>query len=305
MRVPPLDWLNYHHLRYFWIVAQEGSVTRAGEILHVTPATVSIQVLKLERSLGVKLLKKSGRGIALTEAGENVHQYANEIFSLGRDLLDMLHGRPLGKPLLFRVGIKDVMPKHVAYQMIEPTLKGAEKVRLIGREGDATKLIADLVVHKLDVVLSDMPVDANLKARVYSHLLGESDVIVVGARELAAQYATGFPDSINQAPWLLPMHGSALRRSLDLWFEEHDYHPTIFGEFEDSAMLKIAGQAGVGVFAVPSVIRKQVQAMYGVELIGKIPSIKERFYAISAERKIKHPAVMAIRDSAASRMKRS
>jgi LysR family transcriptional regulator, transcriptional activator of nhaA len=298
-----MDWLNYHHLQYFWMVAHEGSVSRAGEILHVTPATVSTQVRELERALGVKLLCKSGRGVALTETGEAVYRYANDIFSMGRELVDMVRGQPMGKPLLFRVGIKDAMPKLLAYKLIEPALKLPQAVRLVCREGDGLRLAAELAIHKLDVVLSDTPVDPHLKARAYSHLLGESEIVVLGARSLARRLSPEFPASLDKAPFLLPTENSVLRRSLDLWFAELGLRPDVRGEFEDSAMLKIAGRAGTGVFAVPGVIRGEVEAMYGVELVGKIPGIKERFYAISVERKLKHPAVSAISEAARHRLR--
>jgi LysR family transcriptional regulator, transcriptional activator of nhaA len=298
-----VDWLNYHHLQYFWVVAHEGSVSRASEVLHVTPATVSIQVRELERALGVKLLRKSGRGIALTETGEAVYRYASDIFSTGRELVDMIRGQPVGKPLLFRVGIKDAMPKLVAYQLIEPTLKLPQSMRLVCREGDVSRLTAELAVHKLDVVLSDTPLDPQFRIKAYSHLLGESEIVILGVRSLVQRWGAEFPASLNGAPFLLPTDNSVLRRSLDLWFDEHHIRPNVRGEFEDSAMLKIAGRAGVGLFAVPAVIRGEVETMYSVELAGKIPGIKERFYAISAERKLKHPAVTAISDTARQRLR--
>jgi LysR family transcriptional activator of nhaA len=296
-----VEWLNYHHLLYFWVVAQEGSVSRASAVLHVSPATVSIQIRELEKSLGVPLLQKAGRGLVLTEMGEAVHRYAGEIFALGREMVDLVRGRPLGQPLLLRVGIRDVMPKLVAYKLIEPTLTLPEPMRLVCREGDFSRLIADLAVHKLDVVLSDTPLDPHLKVRAFSHLLGESEVVIVGAPALAQRLRDHFPDSLHQAPWLLPTENNMLRRSLDLWFADRDLRPSVRGEFEDSAMLKTAGKAGIGVFAIPAAIHSEVQTMYNVELIGHIPSIKERFYAISAERKLKHPGVVAI--SAAARQK--
>lgn len=298
-----MDWLNYHHLLYFWVVAHEGSISRAAEILHVTPATISIQIKELERSWGVELLRKSGRGVALTETGEEVYRYAQEIFSLGRELVDLVRGRPLGQPLVLRVGIKDVMPKLVAYKLIEPTLKMPEQIKLICWEGTSAGLLADLAVHKLDVVLSDTPLDPSLKVKAFSHLLGESEIVILAERKLAERLRPDFPDSLDGAPWLLPTDNNVLRRSLDLWLADHNYRPQIRGEFEDSAMLKIAGRAGIGVFATVAAIRSEVESMYGVELIGKIPSIKECFYAISAERRIKHPGVLAISEAARKRLK--
>ena len=289
-----MNWLNYHHLQYFWAVSQEGSVAKASEKLHVTPATISIQLRDLEKQLGVKLFRKAGRGLALTEMGTAVQSYANDIFATGQELLDMVHGRPGEGPILFRVGIKDVMPKLIAYQLLEPTLQTAQEIRVACHEGDVSRLIADLAIHKLDVVLSDTPIDPSMKVKAYSHLLGESDVVLVGTKN--------FPDSLNSTPILLPMKDTVLRRSLDIWLEENQIRPQIRGEFEDSAMMKIMGKAGVGVFPVTAIISEEVQAMYRVELIAKVPGVTERFYALSVERKIKHPAVLAISEVAQKKL---
>lgn len=297
-----MNWLNYHHLQYFWVVAQEESVAKASEKLHVTPATISIQLRDLERSLGVKLFRKAGRGLALTEMGLAVQAYANDIFATGQELLDMVHGRPIGGPMILRVGIKDVMPKLVAHKLLEPTLRMANEIRLLCFEGDALKLVSDLAIHKLDVVLSDTPIDPTIKVRAYSHLLGESDVVLVGAKSLAKKIKVGFPGSLDGAPMLLPMKNSVLRRSLDYWFEVNRVRPQVVGEFEDSAMLKIMGKAGVGVFPVASTIREEVEEMYGVEMIASIPGVTEKFYALSVERKVKHPAVLAISEVARKKL---
>jgi len=297
-----MNWLNYHHLQYFWVVSREGSVARASELLHVTPATISIQLRDLEKTLGVELFRKSGRGLALTDMGTAVQAYAQDIFSTGQELLDMVNGRPVGGPMILRVGIKDVMPKLVAYQLLEPTLNMSEEVRLVCFEGDMTKLIADLAIHKLDVVLSDTPIDPSMKVRAYSHLLGESDVAIVGTKSLAKKFRNSFPRSLDGAPILLPMRNTILRRSLDYWFEESEIRPKIVGEFDDSAMLKIMGSAGVGVFPVAKIIVKEVEAMYGVEFIGTIANISEKFYALSVERKVKHPAVLAISEVARKKL---
>lgn len=297
-----MNWLNYHHLQYFWVVSQEGSVAKASEKLHVTPATISIQLRDLERSLGVKLFRKAGRGLALTEMGLAVQAYANDIFASGQELMDMVNGRPVGGPVVLRVGIKDVMPKLVAYKLIEPTLRMLTDVRLMCHEGDITKLISDLAIHKLDVVLSDTPIDPTMKVRAYSHLLGESDVVLVGTESLAKKIKKGFPGSLDGSPILLPMRNSVLRRSLDYWFEVNEIRPRIVGEFEDSAMLKIMGKAGVGVFPVAKTILRTVADMYGVEFIAAIPEVSEKFYALSVERKVKHPAVLAITEVARKKL---
>jgi len=297
-----MNWLNYHHLQYFWAVSQEGSVAKASEKLHVTPATISIQLRDLEKQLGVKLFRKAGRGLALTEMGTAVQSYANDIFATGQELLDMVHGRPGEGPILFRVGIKDVMPKLIAYQLLEPTLQTDQEIRVACHEGDVSRLIADLAIHKLDVVLSDTPIDPSMKVKAYSHLLGESDVVLVGTKDLAKKVRKDFPDSLNSTPILLPMKDTVLRRSLDIWFDENQIRPQIRGEFEDSAMMKIMGKAGVGVFPVTAIISEEVQAMYRVESIAKVPGVTERFYALSVERKIKHPAVLAISEVARKKL---
>jgi LysR family transcriptional regulator, transcriptional activator of nhaA len=214
----------------------------------------------------------------------------------------MINGRPAGGPMALRVGIKDVMPKLVAYQLLEPTLRMSEDVRLLCFEGDITKLIADLAIHKLDVVLSDTPIDPAFKVRAYSHLLGESEVVLVGTKSLARKVRSGFPNSLNGTPILLPMKNTILRRSLDFWFESMQIRAKISGEFDDSAMLKIMGSKGVGIFPVASVILKEVEAMYDVEFIATIPQVTEKFYALSVERKVKHPAVLAISEIARKKL---
>lgn len=289
-----MNWLNYHHLQYFWVVSQEGSVAKASEKLHVTPATISIQLRDLEKSLGVKLFRKAGRGLALTDMGIAVQTYANDIFATGQELLDMVNGRPVGGPMVLRVGIKDVMPKLVAYQLLEPTLRMSADVQLLCYEGDITKLISDLAIHKLDVVLSDTPIDPTIKVRAYSHLLGESEVVFVGTKALAKKVKVDYPKSLDGAPVLLPMRNSVIRRSLDYWFETINVRPKIVGEFEDGAMLKIMGKAGEGIFPIAKAICNEVEEMYGVEFIAAVPDVSEKFYALSVERKVKHPAVLKI-----------
>lgn len=300
-----MAWLNYHHLQYFWTVSQEGSVAKASEKLHVTPATISIQLKDLEKSLGVALFRKSGRGLVLTEMGQTVQTYAQEIFATGQELLDAVQGRPIGGPMLLRVGIKDVVPKLLAHQFLQPTLKMKEEIRLACYEGELERLIADLAVHKLDVVLSDTPIDPSIKVKAYSHLLGESEVVFVGTKNLLKQTRKNYPDSLNTVPVLLPMRNTVLRRSLDNWFEQNDIRPIIQGEYEDSAMMKAMGMAGLGVLPVAAAIAKEVETMYGVETIASVPGVNERFFAISVERKIKHPAVLAITQIARKKLQQS
>jgi LysR family transcriptional regulator, transcriptional activator of nhaA len=297
-----MDWLNYHHLLYFWVTAREGSVMRAAEQLHLTQPTVSGQLRALETALGEKLFVRSGRGLAMTEFGRTVFAYADEIFALGRELLDTVRGRPTGRPLRLLVGVADVLPKIVAYRLLEPALDLPEPVRLVCHEATPEQLLGELAVHKLDLVLSDTPIGSSVKVRAFNHVLGESGATVFGVPKLAAVYRRGFPRSLDRAPLLLPLEGSALRRSLEAWLDSLGLRPQVAGEFEDSALLKEFGQSGRGLFLAPTVIEEEVQRRYGVQRVGRIAAVTERFYAISPERRLKNPAVVAICETARRRL---
>jgi len=287
-------WLNYHHLLYFWTVARTGSVRRACEELHLTQPAVSAQIRTLERSLGEQLFVRSGRHLALTDVGQVVYRYADEIFRLGRELQETLAGRPTGQPVRFTVGVSDAMPKLLAYRLLEPALRLAEPVRLVLREDEPERLLADLSIHALDLVLADAPVAPTVKVRAYSHLLGESGVTVFGTAALARSRRRRFPRSLDGAPFLLPGDGTALRRSLDQWFAAQGVRPVAVAEIEDSAVLKVFGQRGVGLFVAPTVMEDEVRRQYGVAVVGRIADVRERYYAISVERRLTHPAVVAI-----------
>lgn len=293
-----MDWLNYHHLHYFWVVAREGSVTQACEMLHLSQPTISGQIRELEKAMKAPLFAKSGRGLVLTETGRAVFRYADEIFAIGRELMDVVSGRPVGQPLRLRVGVVDVMPKLIAHLLIESALRLPESVRVVCSEGKLDRLAAELSIHNLDVILSDATLSPAVKAKVYTHLLGECGVVVVGIPKLAKAYMSGFPKSLDGAPFLLPSEGTSLRRSLDQWFEQNNIRPSIRGEFEDSALLKTFGRSGEGLFAIPSAIESDIREHYGVQRIGTAEGVRERFYAISVERKLKHPAVVAISEKA-------
>lgn len=297
-RRPALSWLNYHHLLYFYTAAREGSISKASTVLHLTQPTISAQIRTLEESLAERLFERRGRGLALTEAGHLVYRYAEEIFALGRELQDTLAGRPGGRPLRLRVGVAEGLPKLVAYRLLEPAFRVTEPVHLVCREGSPERLLADLSIHRLDVVLLDAPPTPGTTVRVFSHLLGESGVTLFGTLELARRYRRRFPASLDGAPMLLPTADSTLRGSLDQWLERERIRPLVRGEFSDSAVLKVFGGAGVGVFAAPSVVEDEVRRQYGVRVIGRMPSIRERFYAVSAERRLRHPAVAAISQAA-------
>jgi len=286
-----MEWLNYHHLLYFWVVACHGSVTRAAAELRT-----------LENMLGEKLFARTGRRLVLTDVGRLVFRYADEIFGLGRELLETVKGRPTGQPMRLTVGIADAVPKLIAYRLLRPALAVAEPVRIICREDMPDRLLAELAVHGLDLVLSDTPIGPTTKVRAFNHLLGECGVTFFGTPALARTRRRGFPRSLGGAPVLLPTDNTALRRSLDDWFESEDVRPRVVSEFEDSALLMAFGQAGMGLFPAPSAIERQVRSQYGVVVVGRLDAVCERFYAISGERRLKHPAVVAISEAARQRV---
>ena len=294
----PMEWLNYHHLLYFWTVAREGSVARACQRLHLSQPTISGQLRVLEEALGEKLFARQGRGLVLTEVGRTVYSYADEIFSLGRELMDNLKDRPTGRPLRLSVGIADVVPKLIAYRLLEPALKLPERVHVVCREDKPERLLAELALHGVDLVLADAPLSPSMRIRAFSHLLGECGVCFFAVPALAAVYRRRFPASLAGAPMLLPTDNTTLRRSLDQWFDAQGLRPQVVGEFEDSALLKVFGQTGAGLFAAPAAIEREVRKQYGVVVVGRVEEIRERYYAISAERRLKHPAVVAISEAA-------
>ena len=297
-----MEWLNYHHLLYFWTVAREGSIARACEKLRLAQPTISGQLRLLEDTLGEKLFAKSGRGLVMTDVGQVVYQYADEIFGLGRELQDVLKGRPRGRPLRLLVGVSDLVPKLIAYRILRPALEMEESVQLVCDEDSPERLLAALADHRLDVVLSDAPITSSISVKAFNHLLGTCDVTLFCAPALLAKYRKGFPESLEGAPFLLPIEGSNLRRSLDQWFEGLKIRPKIVGEFKDGALMKTFGQAGAGIFAAPSAIVKEIHETYRVEKLGTIDSITERFYAISVERKLKHPAILKISETAREKL---
>jgi LysR family transcriptional activator of nhaA len=293
-----MEWLNYHHLYYFWQVVRSGSITRACEELLLAPPTVSAQLRSLEEQLGEKLLTRSGRGLVATEVGQMVFRYAEEIFGLGRELMDAVKQRPTGRPVRLAVGVDDVLPKEIAQALIEPALHLREPVRLLCREASLERLMAMLALHELDVVLSDASVTPTLNVRAYNHLLGECGVSWMATPPLAKKYRRGFPRSLDGAPILLPTDDTAIRRGLDQWCGAQAIRPLLVGEFEDYALLRAFAQRGMGVIPVPSVLENTFKRQYGFARIGAAPAIRNRFYAVSIERKIRHPAVLAICETA-------
>ncbi|MDZ4771870.1 MAG: LysR family transcriptional regulator [Planctomycetota bacterium] len=299
-----VEGLNYQHLYYFWLVVREGGVARAADKLKLSHPTISTQVKQLERALGEKLLVKQGRRLVPTEVGRIAYRYSDEIFGLGRDLLDTIKGRPGVGPLRLVVGISQSMPKLVARRLLAParSLPNLPHVRLVCLEDSSERLLTELGAMNIDLLLSDAPVPPSSPVRAFNHLLGECGVTICATKELARRHRKNFPQSLSGAPMLLPIEGSNLRRALDQFFDENGIRPRLEGEFEDSALLKVFGQDGVGLFPVPSAVLKDVTKQYEVEIVGHLPQVRERFYAISVERKLKNPAVLAICEAARTRM---
>lgn len=290
-----MDWLNYHHLLYFWVVAREGSIVRACDQLHLAQPTVSAQLRRLEKAIGAPLFARTGRAWQLTDTGRTVYRYAEEIFTLGRELSDVLRRRPVGQPLTFTVGVPDAMPKLMVFRLLRPAFELPEVVKRVCREGKVDELLADLATHELDLVLADAPAPTNVRVKAYNHILAECGVGWFGTPQLIQQgREREFPALLEELPLLLPAAPSQLRRTLDQWFDANDIRPRIAGEFADSALLKVFGQEGRGLFPAPLGIREEIERQYDVQLGWEIPDLVERFYAISAERRLKHPAVVAI-----------
>lgn len=293
-----MEWLNYHHLLYFWVVAREGGLVPAGKVLRLSHPTLSAQIHALEEQLGEKLFTKVGRKLSLTDRGRIVYRYADEIFTLGREMVETVKDQATGKPLRLDVGVADVVPKLVVRRLLQPAFSLPEPVRLVCYEDAYERLLADLALHSLDIVISDSPVPAGSNIRAFNHLLGETGLSFFGTKALVAQYKREFPTSLDGAPCLLPLENSTPRRALNQWFDRHGLRPRVIAEFEDSALLKVFGADGLGIFPAPTLIEKEVIEQYGVALLGRTTEVRERFYAISAERRLKHPAVVAISEAA-------
>jgi len=289
-----MEWLNYHHLLYFWTVAREGSIARAAEKLRLAQPTISNQLRTLEQQLGYKLFARRGRGLVLTDMGRLVLGYADEIFALGHDLLTAVRQAPTDRPLRFNVGVVDAVPKLVARELLKPALNGPTPVQAVIREGKLEPLVSELATHRLDLVLSDHRYSAPSTIRIFHHRLGECGVTFFAAPPLAATLAAGFPDSLDGAPALLPTENTALRGSLATWFAARGLRPVPLAEFEDSALLKEFGGEGQGFFALPSIAVEDVVRTHRVQIIGEAPDCRESFFALTAERKIRHPALVEI-----------
>ncbi len=293
-----MEWLNYHHLLYFWTVAREGTIARASEELRLAQPTISGQIRALEEQLGEKLFQRSGRNLVLTDIGRVVFRYADDIFATGRELMDTLRDRPTGRPVRLQVGVVDEVTKSIAYRLLEPALRLNEPVHIVCRDGAAERLLPDLATHALDLVIADAPISPGIKIKAFTHALGETPVTVFGVAKLAAPRRKNFPRSLDGAPFLVPTVGKTLRRTLDHYFDQKSIRPRVIAELDDSALLTAFGQGGAGLFVAPTVLEKEVTRQHGVVIVGRLDEVRERYYAISVERRLKHPAVVAISEAA-------
>ena len=293
-----MEWLNYHHLRYFWTVAKEGGLARAAAKLHVSQPSISEQIRELEEAFGEKLFRREGRSNKLTDAGQVVFGYAEEIFALGRELMNAVKQRPGAKTLRFHVGVVDSFPKLVTNEILKPVFAMPQAVHVVCREGKMEDLLAQLAAHRLDLVLSDEPASSSTNFKVFSHTLGESSITLCAEAKLAAKLKRNFPRSLNDAPALLPAENTALRRSLETWFRAQNVKPNIVAEFDDLALMKVMAAEGRGFIAVPTVALKEAVSRYQFRSLGQATACRVRFHAITAERRIVHPAVQVVTKSA-------
>jgi LysR family transcriptional activator of nhaA len=292
-----MEWLNYHHLRYFWTVAKEGGLQKAADKLHVSPPSISAQIRELEEALDAKLFRRSGRNNVLTDAGQIVLRYADEIFVLGRDIGSALKQRPTARSLRLHVGIADSFPKLITYEILKPVFT-LPAVQIVCREGKVDDLLGQLAAHRLDIVLADEPASSAAKFRAFNHLLGESGITLCAAANLAAKLRRGFPKSLQDAPALLPTENSPLRRVLENWFRTREIVPRVIAEFEDPALMKVMAAQGHGFVPIPTVVLRDASEHYQLRPIGVAERCKEQFYAITAERKITHPVVSLLTENA-------
>lgn len=288
-----MEWLNFHHLRYFYVVARDGSIARASRTLHVSQPSISTQLRQLERAFGEKLFQKQGRGLVMTDMGRLVFGYAEQIFGLGRELLDTVRDRPTGQPLRVQVGIADVVPKELAFRLLRPLLDGVEPVRLVVREDRPDRLLAELELYRLDLVVADVPAAHLGKVKAFQHPLGSSAIAVFGARKLAARLQRGFPESLRGQPFVLPLDDSELRRDFDAWRHGAGLPIEVRAEVEDSALAKTFAAAGMGLVLAPEVLAPDLLRR-GLVPIGTLPDVRCRYYALTVERRVKHPAVVRL-----------
>lgn len=297
-----MEFLNYHHLRYFWVVAREGGLRKAADKLHVSQPTISAQIQALEGALGGKLFRRTGRNLVLTEMGQHALVYAEEIFSTGQDLLASFKQQPGSRPLRVRLGVADALPKLVAYQIIKPIFRLPQPVQVSCWETNVSAMLGELAAYRLDIVLADEPASSGVTTNVFNHFLGECGVSFCAEPRLAARLRHGFPGSLNGAPALLPMSNSGLRRSLEKWFHAVGVRPRLVGEFYDPAFVNVLAFHALGFMSVPSIVVKEAVRRFGFRVIGHTDECQQQFYAITPERKLTHPAVTAITSDARARL---
>jgi len=297
-----MEFLNYHHLRYFWVVAKEGGLTKAAAKLHVSQPTISAQIQTLEAVLGEKLFRRSGRTLRLTDVGQHVLSYAEEIFSIGQDLLSSVKQRPTSRPLRLHLGVADALPKLVTYRIIEPIFSLEQPVQVSCWETKLSDMLVELAAYRLDIVLADEPASSGVNARIFNHLLGECGVTFCAEATLARKLQRGFPKSLNSAPALLPMANTGLRRSIEKWFHAKGIRPRLVGEFEDPALLHVFAFHGLGFIPVATLVAKEAATRFGFGVIGRTDACRQRFYAITPERRLTHPIVTAITSDARKRL---
>jgi LysR family transcriptional activator of nhaA len=297
-----MEFLNYHHLRYFWVVAREGGLTKAAAKLHVSQPTISAQIQALEAVLGEKLFRRTGRNLRLTDVGQHVLSYAEEIFSIGQDLLSSVKQRPTSRPLRLHLGVADALPKLVTYRIIEPIFSLEQPVQVSCWETKLSDMLVELAAYRLDIVLADEPASSGVNARIFNHLLGECGVTFCAETTLARKLRRGFPKSLNGAPALLPMANTGLRRSIEKWFHANGIRPRLVGEFEDPALLHVFAFRGLGFIPVATLVAKEAATRFGFGVIGRTDACRQRFYAITPERRLTHPIVTAITSGARKRL---
>lgn len=290
--------INLKHLHYFWVVAKQGGIARASEVLHLTPQTISGQISQLEDSIGHQLFNRVGRNLELTDTGRFVLSYADEIYSLGSSLEESLRSEQPERQAIFKVGISDVVPKTIAHRLLDPVLHMEESSRILCRENSLENLLAELALHRVDMVLADGPIPPGIDVRGFNHSLGDSGISFFGKPELATPLIDDFPNSLNEQPLLIPSDANRVHDRLMSWFEGLRIYPQIVGEFDDSALMKVFGQAGAGLFIAPTAIASEVEQQYGVKMVGQTDAVREQFFAISVERQISHPAVALVTQSA-------
>jgi LysR family transcriptional activator of nhaA len=293
-----MEWLNFHHLRYFFAVAREGSISKASNLLHTSQPAISTQLRQLERALGEKLLQKHGRGLALTDTGRLVYGYAEQIFALGRELLDTVKDRPSGALPRVQVGIADVVPKDLVFRLLAPLLVGPTRSRVVVHEDRSDRLLAELALFHLDLVIADSPIGAGSRVKAFHHALGSSAIGVFGRKDRARGLRAGFPESLRGQPFVLPIDDSELRREFDAWLRARGIAVEVIAEVEDDALARPLAAAGHGLVLAPTVLAGDLERGSGLIKIADVPGVQARYFAITVARRISNPAAMRLLESA-------